>query len=165
MTRRGGAALGLTLACGGCLFGPLDASIPEPSVCTNAPADARVEAAAVGSAPGAFTPLAADARTYVAEDESGDPWLAVRAGWRGPDVPACARVRIAIRDVETDAELAHRTESLTSVPQGPWRASDEVFFDASALPDRVVLVVEVYGAVAREVVQVGGFAAPDAGSN
>ncbi|MGE0785293.1 MAG: hypothetical protein AB7S26_06380 [Sandaracinaceae bacterium] len=167
MTSRHRVALAIaTLAAPslGCLFGPAEGAIPDPSTCLNAPPLASIDEVAVGSAPGRFIALQDGAGTYVAEDEIGAEWMAVRAAWRGTGAPACARVRIALRDPSGDAELAHRTLQLTSSPQDGWRVSDEVYFEARDLPDEVVAVVEVYDAVGTTTVAVGGYTADgDAG--
>lgn len=161
MRRRAPAALGLLLVCGACFFAAPDEAIPDPSVCDNAPGEAVIAEAAIGTAPGAFVPLRDGDGTYLAEDGQGDQWLALRPAWRGEGAPACARVRVAIRDPADDSELDHRSEALTSSPWDGWRVGDELYFRAQGLPDEIVAVVEVYGVVARRTLRVGGYTPPE----
>lgn len=155
--RRALGWLGLLLICGGCLFAPRDEAIPDPSTCTNAPSNATILESAVGSAPGTWTQLGEGDGTYLVEDDGGDEFMALRAAWRGDGAPACARVRVAIRDPADGSEIAHHDGELTSSPQGEWRVSDAFYFETDGLPERVTAVVEVYDAVSRTTVQVGGF--------
>lgn len=162
--RRALSWITLLLVCGGCIFAPRDEAIPEPSTCTNAPSEASITEAAVGTAPGPWRRLGDGDGTYVVEDDGGDEHLALRAAWRGDDAPACARVRVAIRDPEDGSELAHHSGALTSSPQNGWRVSDAFFFETRGLPDEITAVVEVYDAVSRTTLTVGGYdASEDAG--
>lgn len=155
--------LGLALCAAGCVLGCSGTPPPEPFECADAPAEATITDLAIGTAPFGFRPLADGANLYTTVGEDGSELASIRAGWRGAEAPACGRVRIFVFDPGSGRELVDRVYQLDSIPNGDWRVSGDVFFDADGWPPEVVVEITIYGMTLRRTLVVGGFMVPDAG--